>query len=978
MSWQPDPQAIEQLKHIFRGTLSTNNEERRLANDALTQARENHEFENYLLTLLVYDTTTRADVRAAAGMNLKNSIMKNKDGQGIDRSYLMSNVMNGLKSSDALVRNITGNVITSLFSIYGLDHWSSALSDLLQLAQQGNLGADNGSGEGFKTQEAAMSALAKICEDSFYELSREANNGGERPLDYLMNEFLKLMDSPSIKVKAYAVHCINQFILLNTQSFLVILDHYLNKIFTLAQETDADKSSLGEELKKNICTSFLWILETRPDKMVPHLDGVIHYCTHLMQTVDQDEAVALEACEFMLALATNPEFSRAFTTEKLKTILPLLLTKMVYSEEEIMSIELSDDRDDANMADKDEDIKPTNAKIKDARTANGSERRDNIGGGGSNNEANSDSNKGNDFNGFGNSKTSVNGNDANDTNADDDSNDDDEDDDDDDDEEIGQWTLRKCAAATLDVLSENLAQEVLLVALPILQERIVSEHWPVREAAILAFGAMSLSFTKFASDKLPQLVPFLVDRLQDQQPRVRQITCWTLSRYALWVSQEAHEGGEYANYFQPTFQSIVGCVLDSKKVVQEAACSALASFIEESDSSLIVFYLEPLLEQFAKCFQMYQRKNLIILYDCVQTFVEKMGYENLSYDPKYTSTLLPPLLQRWELLDDDDNALWPLLECMASVAATLKELFAPYAVPVYDRALRILSNCILMDQNCQTDPSIDIPEKDFMVTSLDLIDGLVQGFEYQSIDLIQRDLSSSNDLLNLLLACFEDYNSDVRQSAFALLGDLAIYVIDVLKPYLHLIFLSIGKEITNRSSETFPVYNNAIWALGEMVIRLSEQETKPYLENYINLLVPILNSQDTESTVLENCAVTLGRIGLIGSEVIAPRLVEFILPWSKNFVHLDDNEEKQTGLQGMIKSISLNPDNGFGGLNTQQGRKRLAKFLEVLANYQDANSELQTLFLSLITNFKSLIGDDAWNNELLKFVDPSLRQALTF
>ena len=62
-----------------------------------------------------------------------------------------------------------------------------------------------------------------------------------------------------------------------------------------------------------------------------------------------------------------------------------------------------------------------------------------------------------------------------------------------------------------------------------------------------------------------------------------------------------------------------------RKIVQEAACSALSSFIEESDASLIEFYLEPLLHHFAKCFQVYQRKNLVILYDCVQTFVEKWG-----------------------------------------------------------------------------------------------------------------------------------------------------------------------------------------------------------------------------------------------------------------------------------------------------------------------------------------------------------------
>ncbi|KAL6452138.1 hypothetical protein SBY92_001395 [Candida maltosa Xu316] len=910
MSWTPDPQALEQLKHIFKGTLSTNNDERKLANEALIDAKQQPEIENYLFYLLISDDEekTRSDVRAAAGINLKNNILKNKS---LDRTYLINNIMKGLMSPDTLVRNITGNVITSMFSIYGLDTWSSALTDLLNLIQSSEI---NNQG-----QEAAMSALSKICEDSYLELDRDFNN--ERPLNYLMSEFLKLIEHhPNLKIKSGAIHCINQFIPLNTQSFLVILDTYLNDIFILAGNDSNTK--------------------TRPDKLLPHLDGVINYCLHLMQQ-DTNSEVSLEACEFMLALATNKELnSVVFNSEKLKLILPILLDKMVYSEEEIFLFEIADSKDDAHVVDKDEDIKPTNAKSKETRNGNSHSNNNN---------------------------TTSNNNVAYDSDSDDD------DDDDDDNGELEHWSLRKCSAATLDVLSESLPQEVLLVTLPILQEKIVSTSWPIREAAILAFGAMSTSFINLARDKLPELVPYLVDRLQDNEPRVRQITCWTLSRYSVWVSEEAHEGGEYSSYFQPTFQSIITCALDSKKIVQEAACSALSSFIEESDTMLIEYYLEPLLNLFSKCFQVYQRKNLVILYDCVQTFVEKMGYDNLVKKAEYAETLLPPLLIKWDQLEDDDTDLWPLLECMASIAASLREIFAPYAVPVYDRALRILSNCILLDQECQTDPAIDTPEKDFMVTSLDLIDGLIQGFEYHSVDLINQN--KKNSLLELLLVCFEDYNGDVRQSSYALLGDLAIFAIELVKPYLRQIFICIGNEINNRTYETYPIYNNAIWALGEMLIRLPKEETQVYIPNLIDLLIPVINSADIQSTVIENAAICLGRMGINTPELVAPRLSEFIHSWSKNFLYLIDNNEKETGFQGMINMISLNPDNGFGGLTTLQGKKNLASILSCIANYSEAPRELADLFTDLVRNYRSLLGNEQWLN-ILTFVEPQLRDLL--
>lgn len=485
MTWTPDPNAVEQLKHIFQGTLSSNNEERKLANEALIQAKLNLEIENYLFTILVFDNSAKPDVRAAAGINLKNIILKNKSNYLIDRSYITSNIIQGLTSPDAMVRNITGNVITSLFSIYGITHWGTALTSLLTLARDGQnneVSAKLGHDQQYSTQEAAMSALAKICEDSYLQLDREYN--GERPLNFLLPEFLKLMDLPSMKVKAYAVHCFNQFIILDTQSFLVLIDQFLTKIFQLAQDSDSIETSDAYILKKNICTAFLSILETRPDKLAPQIEGIMSYCLHVIQKGTNNE-LSLEAAEFLLTLASSSDFKAVFTTDKLKVILPILLDKMVYSEEEMFLMEVADNNDDADVADKDEDIKPTNAKSKEARRINGT--------------ANGDVTN-NGANGIG----ATNGQGDDDNNDKDQDDDEDDEDDEDDDDDMGEWSLRKCSAATLDVLSENLPQDVLILALPILQEKIVSTQWPIREAAILAFGAMSNSFINLASDKLPE------------------------------------------------------------------------------------------------------------------------------------------------------------------------------------------------------------------------------------------------------------------------------------------------------------------------------------------------------------------------------------------------------------------------------------------------------------------------------------------
>ncbi|CAK7916753.1 importin subunit beta-2 [[Candida] anglica] len=923
--WTPDPQALDQLQHILRGTLSTSAADRKAANDALDSAKLQPEIENYLLIILVGDDSSkqiRSDTRASAGLILKNMVVRAASGisgsaRMADRSYLLDNILHGLVSPDTMVRNITGTVITALFSIYGLDRWPICLPSLVQLAQQAGNGGDVAASEG------AMGALSKICEDSGSSLDREVN--GTRPLDELIPQLLSLTDSTSAKIRALAVHCLNQFTPYLSQSFLVHLDSFLQRLFALATDTSS-------EVRKNVCVGFSAVLHARADKLHPHLDGVINYCLHSMQ--DTDEEVAVEACEFLLALASTStqELDRSVFSPKLSQILPVLLEKMVYSQEEIFLMQLADDKDSADVADKDEDIRPQNIKAKHHKVGKTKDESDG-------NESDSEGES-------------------------------DDDDDSDDEDDFSEWSLRKCSASTLDILSVSLPGEVLEVILPILQERIVSPDWPVREASILAFGAVSRSCIELASDKLPTLVPFLVDRLSDDQPRVRQITCWTLSRFAEWVCSEAHEGGQYASFFQPTFQTIVERALDPKKVVQEAACSALSSFIEDSDSSLISFYIAPLLEHFGRCFRSYQRKNMIILYDCVQTFVEKMGYELLA---PHVDQLLPSLLEKWQVLSDDDPDLWPLLECMASVAATLQDIFAPYAMPVYERAINILSSSIQLDQQCHTDPSIEPPEKDFMVTSLDLIDGLIQGLGTHSLELVQ---AAPTPLMDLLLLTLEDHTDDVRQSAYALLGDLAIHTLPLLEPYLHALFIGIGHEIDNRSYNSFAVYNNAIWALGELSMRVDGSALQPFLPNLLNLLVRVLRSTDSQQTVLENVAICIGRMGLNGcAETIAPRLHEFVGEWCAQMLYLIDNEEKETAYEGMLNIINANPDQGFGGLANQQGRKNLSVFITCIGNYPNAPEPLKMKFAQLLQSYRQMVGEAVWN-QIVSQVDAETRQAL--
>lgn len=862
MSWVPNQELCAQLKLVLGATLSPAAHERKQATDALAQGKQQFDFNNYLVYILVDQSDSSSEIRAAAGLTLKNNL--HKDFHIGDNEYLFSNILKGLLADDSLVRNITGNVITTLFAALGVKQWPTVLPQLMELATKGSTAS----------QEGAAGALAKICEDSTHILDSEY--GGQRPLDFMAPQFIQLTLAASPKVRSNALYALNHIIPLKTQSFLVHIDDFLQRLFSLA--TDEDK-----DVRKNVCSAFIGILETRPDKIVPHLDGVVNYALHSI-AIETEEEVQLEACEFLFTLASS-DFAEALIQPHLTSILPILLNGMVYTE---MDILLLDTRDDADDEDKEEDIRPTNAKSKAAHN---------------------------------------------------DKSQDDDDDDDDDDGNFGvEWNLRKCSAATLDVLASTLPEQVLAISLPILKENITSEHWPLREAAILAFGAIADGGIEFASQQLPALVPFLVERLGDSEPSVRQITCWTLGRYSSWICSEADNGGAYSNYFAPTFQAIILCALDKKKMVQESACSSVAQFIDNADQILIQPVVSQLIEMFNSCFMLYKRKNMVILYDAIQTLVERVELNDAQI-----GALLPPLVHKWEILSDDDKELWSLMECLSSVASVMGERFAPFAVQVYQRAIRILAQCIALDQQSLTDPSIHTPEKDFIITSLDLVDGLCQGLGEHSGELFDESL------IKLLLETFRDINDDVRQSAYALLGDMAISMATKLTPWLDEVVECVIQEIVTRSFESFAVCNNATWALGEMSLRL---DLTKYLEKTTGVLIDLLNSQSS-STVLENAAITIGRIGIRSGEFFGPHLPEFALAWATHMMYLEENEEKETAFHGMCLIILSHPT----GLDNQS----LIPFVNTIAMYAQPGPVLAELFQKLLMGYKQMIGPD-WDH----------------
>jgi len=78
--------------------------------------------------------------------------------------------------------------------------------------------------------------------------------------------------------------------------------------------------------------------------------------------------------------------------------------------------------------------------------------------------------------------------------------------------------------------------------------------------------------------------------------------------------------------------------------------------------------------------------------------------------------------------------------------------FAPFARPVFERAITIVHSSLLTYEEYQRNPDMDEPDKPFLIVALDLLSGLVQGLGNTIEPLI---VSSNPPLLPLVAICLK-------------------------------------------------------------------------------------------------------------------------------------------------------------------------------------------------------------------------------
>lgn len=749
--------------------------------------------------------------------------------------------------------------------------------------------------------EGALDTVFKLYEEAPKALESEIPPGsGQRPSDALIPRVLKHFSHPDPAARAVAISAINLAAEYMPTALQAAIDQYIQGLFALAQDPAA-------AVRKAVCGGLVQLTALAPERLQPHLTGVIEYM--LASTQDGDEGVAVEACEFWSAYPDSGLDVGALRPY-LPRLIPVLLKNMVYDEydEEVADAEAAEDEALSGRVpsrDRDADIKPHHH----------SAATQGAGGAG-------------------------------------------EEDEDEDEEEIARWNLRRCSAAGLDMLSSAFGDELLPLLLPAVIARLAESDWRARESAILALGAVSDGCAGGLAQHLPGIISALLPGLQDPRPMVRCIAAWALSRYARGLLDRAASGDRGG--LDAVVPGICARIGDHNRKVQEAACGSIACFMEEAGTD-VAPYAPQILAAVGAALQNYGRRSLRSAYDAVAVAAEQLPGALSTQEG--ANLILPQLFSKLSSTPDGERDLLPLLECITAVGSAAGPQLQPYAEAAFGR-------CVDMADRMGAAAASGAIEKEeadeFVVGALDAVSGLVEGLGAGVESLVARSA-----LRDVIVRCCEDENPEVRQSAFALVGDLASACAPHLKPSLGEI---IGAALANLEPSavthlSISACNNAAWALGQLAISCQPEDVGQFALPALERLSRVLAAPagGLPRSFVENSAIAVGRLSWIRPDALAPHAGAFIGPLCGALRGVRDGVEKEHAFLGVCALLRANP---------QAGAAAFTPLCEAVVSWRELSCEgLRNELIQVMAGYKAqLVGMGQWEAALASMSRPAAQK----
>ncbi|XP_015969946.1 transportin-1 [Arachis duranensis] len=180
-----------------------------------------------------------------------------------------------------------------------------------------------------------------------------------------------------------------------------------------------------------------------------------------------------------------------------------------------------------------------------------------------------------------------------------------------------------------------------------------------------------------------------------------------------------------------------------------------------------------------------------------------------------------------------------------------------------------------------------------------------------------------------------------------------------------------GTDVRNWGSlvyQAISIANNACWAIGELAVKV-RQEVSPIVLTVISCLVPILqHAEGLNKSLIENSAITLGRLAWVCPELVSPHMEHFMQPWCTALSMIRDDVEKEDAFRGLCAMVKANPS---GALSS------LVYMCTAIASWHEIRSEdLHNEVCQVLHGYKQMLRNGAWD-QCMSALEPPIKEKLS-
>jgi transportin-1 len=938
-----DPAALSQVLAMLTAALAPDSALQARAYAALAENARLPLFAEYLALVFVrggaaagsaFAAAAAPPTRLMAGLTLKRAVETGCLAalEPAPRARLRGELLEGLLLEDEQLRRAAANVLAAAVRREGLAAWPALPASLC-----GALDSDAPA-----AQRGALEALCMLAEDSaaaWCEEPEEAAEGGgaaaagvaarARPVDALLPRLFRWMQAPSGRARRLAAGALFHLAKGGELGGAPVYAEYLRLLAALTSDPDV-------ETRRVVLRSLRAVVTVAWEAALPNAGAIVAFVT--ASVASEDEAAAKEACSFWKhwlgsAIEADEEETQQRLREgksddeawlgrhqgMLKPHLPALalalLGRMRLADADLEKIPASDLTDDAETADRDEDVRPVFRARSD-------------GGGGSSGEKEGEAAAGRGGGG--------NGEDGEDGDGDEDGADDDNSDPY---AEVTTFTVRQAAAEALDLLANSFNELVVEPLLPELQRLLRggaadAALWKDRDLAMLAVGSLSEGGEAALERHLPMLIEFMMAFTRDPVPAVRSIAAWVLGRFARWIVDQdvnaeedaaAAAGAPAGGYLGAIVPRLCEALLSPSRRMQRAACNAIFSFAHESNIYMARF--APLVLATARrALPGFQVRSRLALFDMLAAcssagvFDEALGDarpENLGERIAVLEMLVPRVINSPRFRDPPqaDVELPALLEALESVARPMGVGFAPACPALFERCVRLLETDVVLAL-AAADAGQPPPDVGLGELALCVVDSM-----FAAVGSAAADLLPNSGLVDLVVRCcvalpLEGYEK-VRAAAFALLAELCMKAWEqqALQPFAAPIVRAVSETVAAFAHRgrrgQLRACNNAVWLLMKLAERLGPQLAEA-VTPFSELFAVLLSSSFVNLALLENSAACVGALALhCGAERVVATSVSRFTTWAESWLHAamrcTDADEKSIALRGFCAAATAAP-----------------------------------------------------------------------